>query len=85
MVDGLILLCAVLLFAVMSMAMTDVLPTWWVTLPLAIAVTAVFVAVYRFLFVYWFRSTPGEHLARLACSESANGMYGGEEDQARFR
>jgi hypothetical protein len=85
MVDGLILLCAVLLFAVMSMAMTDVLPTWWVTLPLAMAVTAVFVAVYRFLFVYWFRSTPGEHLARLACSESGNGMYGGEEDQARFR
>jgi PilZ domain len=84
-VDGLILACAVLLFAVMSMAITDVLPTWWVTLPLAIAVTAVFVAVYRFLFVYWFRSTPGEHLARMACFESGNGMYGDEEDQARFR
>jgi PilZ domain len=83
-VDGLILACAVLLFAVMSMAITDVLPTWWVTLPLAIAVTAVFVAVYRFLFVYWFRSTPGEHLARMAYFDYGNGMYG-EEDQARFR
>ena len=83
-VDGLILACAVLLFAVMSMAITDVLPTWWVTLPLAIAVTGIFVAVYRFLFVYWFRSTPGQHLARMACFESGNGMYG-EEDQARFR
>jgi hypothetical protein len=83
-VDGLILACAVLLFAVMSMAITDVLPTWWVTLPLAIAVTAVFVAVYRFLFVYWFRSTPGEHLARMACFDYGNGIYG-EEDQARFR
>src|SRR5580704_426590 len=83
-VDGLILMCAVLLFAVMSMAITDVLPTWWVTIPLALAVTAVFVAVYRFLFVYWFRSTPGEHLARMACFESGNGVYG-EEDQARFR
>jgi hypothetical protein len=83
-VDGLILACAVLLFAVMSMAITDVLPTWWVTIPLAIAVTAVFVAVYRFLFVYWFRSTPGEHLARMACFDYGNGMYG-EEDQTRFR
>ncbi len=84
-VDGLILLCAVLLFAVMSMAITDVLPTWWVTLPLAIAVTALFVGVYWFLFVYWFRRTPGEHLARMACLESGDGMYGGEEYQARFR
>jgi hypothetical protein len=83
-VDGLILACAVLLFGVMSMAITDVLPTWWVTLPLAIAVTAVFVAVYRFLFVYWFRSTPGEHLARMACFDYGTGMYD-EEDQARFR
>jgi PilZ domain len=83
-VDGLILACAVLLFAVMSMAITDVLPTWMVTLPLAIAVTAVFVAVYWFLFVHWFRSTPGEHLARMACFESGTGMQG-EEDQARFR
>jgi hypothetical protein len=84
-VDVLILMCAVLLFAVMSMAMTDVLPTWPVTLPLAIAVTAVFVALYWFLFVFWFSSTPGEHLARLACSESAAGMYGKEADQTRFR
>ena len=84
-VDGLILLCAVLLFAVMSMAITDVLPTWWVTLPLAIAVTALFVGVYWFLFVYWFRRTPGEHLARMACFESGDGMYGEEEYQARFR
>jgi hypothetical protein len=82
-VDGLILMCAVLLFAVMSMAITDVLPTWWVTLPLALAVTAVFVAVYRFLFVYWFRSTPGEHLARMASFDS--GMYGEQENQQRFR
>jgi len=85
MVDGLILACSVLLFAVMSMAITDVLPTWWVTLPLALAVTAVFVAVYWFLFVYWFRSTPGEHLARMACFESGKGSYGEEEYQARFR
>jgi PilZ domain len=84
-VDGLILFCAVLLFAVMAMAMTDVLPTWWVTLPLAIVVAAVFAALYWFLFVFWFRKTPGEHLARMACFESGIGMYGAQEDQARFR
>jgi hypothetical protein len=83
MLDGLILLCAVLLFAVMAMVMTDVLPTWLVTLPLAIAVTAVFVGLYWFLFVFWFSSTPGEHLARMACFES--GMYGQEENLPRFR
>jgi PilZ domain len=84
-VDGLILLCAVLLFAVMAMAMTNILPTWPVTLALAIGVTAVFVALYWFLFVFWIGSTPGQHLARLACVESGNGMSGEEEDHARFR
>ncbi len=83
--DALILLCAVLLFAVMSMVMTDVLPTWLITIPLAVAVAAVFGATYWFLFVFWFRSTPGEHLARMACLESADLMYREEEDQARFR
>jgi len=83
--DGLILLCAVLLFAVLSLAMTNTLPTWPVTIVLSIGITAVFVALYWFLFVFWIGATPGEHLARLARFESGNGMYGEEEDQARFR
>jgi hypothetical protein len=83
--DALILLCAVLLFSVMAMAMTNVLPTWPVTTLLAIGITAVFVGVYWFLFVFWFGSTPGEHLAHLAYSEQRNGMHGGEEKQTRFR
>jgi hypothetical protein len=83
--DALILLCAVLLFAVMAMAMTNVLPAWPVTAVLAIGITAVFVGVYWFLFVFWFSSTPGEHLAHLAWSESRNGKCGQEEDQTRFR
>jgi hypothetical protein len=84
-VDGLILLCAVLLFAVMSMATTNILPTWPVTLALAIGVAGIFVAVYWFLFVFWIGATPGERLARLACSESGNGLHGEQDDQARFR
>jgi hypothetical protein len=82
--DALILLCAVLLFAVMAIAMTNVLPPWPVTLALAIGVTAVFTGVYWFLFIFWFTSTPGEHLATLAYSER-NGNHGKEEDQTRFR
>ena len=85
MLDALILLCAVLLFAVMSMVITDVLPTWLITIPLAIAVAAIFGTIYWFLFAFWFSSTPGEHLARMACLESADGMYREQEDQARFR
>jgi hypothetical protein len=84
-VDGLIVLCAILLFAVMSMITTNVLPTWPVTLALAIGVAALFVALYWFLFVLLIGSTPGQHLARLAYSESGSGMRRTEEDQARFR
>jgi PilZ domain len=84
-VDGLVVLCSVLLFAVMSMAMTKFLPTWPVTLALTTGVTAVFGALYWFLFAFWIGSTPGGHLASLARSEWGNGKCGEEEDQARFR
>jgi PilZ domain len=83
--DGLILLCAVLLFSVMSMAMTNVLPAWPFTVVLAIGITAVFVALYWFLFVFWIGATPGARLAWLACAEAGNGMPGDEELEARFR
>jgi hypothetical protein len=79
-VDGLVVLCSVLLFAVMAMAMTNVLPTWPVAVALTSGVAAIFVALYWFLFACWFRRTPGDQLARMACSEWIN-----EEDQPRFR
>jgi hypothetical protein len=74
-----------LLFAVLAMAITNFLPTWPITLALAIGVTSVFVALYWFLFAFWFSSTPGEHLARMACAEWRNELHREEEDQARFR
>jgi len=83
--DGLILLCAVLLFVVMSLVMTSMLPTWPVTILLAIGITAVFVWVYWFLFVFWIGATPGERLAQMACLESGDGMSNDEEIEARFR
>jgi hypothetical protein len=81
-VDGLVVLCSVLLFAVLSMAITSVLPTWQIALALTSGITAIFVTLYWFLFAFWFRSTPGEHLAKLACSEGKNAT---EEDLTRFR
>jgi len=82
--DGLILLCATLFFAVMALIMTNILPTWPITILLAIGITAVFVTLYWFLFVFWIGSTPGEHLAQMACSESMNRTHSEQEDQPRF-
>ena len=83
--DSLILVCAVLLFAVMSLAITNILPSWPVVLALAGTVTPVLVAVYWFLFVVWIGTTPGQHLARLAASGSADEMHFEEDDRTRFR
>jgi hypothetical protein len=83
-VDGLVVLCSVLLFAVISMALTNVLPTWPVTLALTVGITAVFMVLYWFLFVFWSGTTPGERLARLASFEAGNVRCSGE-DPARFR
>jgi len=83
--DGLILLCAVLLFSVMSLLMTNVLPTWPFTIVLGIGIAAIFVVLYWFLFVFWIGATPGARLAWLACSASESGMHGEAEDQPRFR
>jgi len=83
--DGLLLLCAVLLFALMSLAMTNILPSWPVALLLAGAVTAAFGGLYWFLFVFWIGITPGQHLMRLAGRGSGDRMRFEPEDRTRFR
>jgi hypothetical protein len=82
--DGLIQLCAVLLFGVMTIAMSNILPTWPIALALAAGATAIFMVLYWFLFVFWIRSTPGEHLARMACLE-LDGRHLREEERSRLR
>jgi len=82
-VDSLILLSSVLLFAVVAVALTSLFPTWTFALGLALGVTTLFAAVYWFLFVVWIGTTPGERLARLACKDSDRVQE--EEDQPRFR
>ncbi len=64
-VDGLILLSAVLLFALICMAMVGVVPAWPVALVMGIGVAAVFAVLYRFLFLFWMGGTPGDWLAGL--------------------
>jgi PilZ domain len=83
-VDGLALLCAVLLFSVLSLALTDVLPPWPIATALLLGVSGVFALLYGFLFSLWFRTTPGTRLAELAGRGSARRMAK-SEDQARFR
>lgn len=84
MVDGLILLCAALLFSVTSLAMTHVLPSWPLAVALVAGVTGVFVAVYWFLFSFWSGVTPGQRLAQFAGAEK-NKASGAEDDRPQFR
>jgi hypothetical protein len=83
-IDGLVLMSAVLLFSLVSMAMTHIFLGWWVAVGLALSAACVFGAVYWFLFMTWIGATPGTRLAQHAANDS-NGMYLEEEDRPRFR
>jgi hypothetical protein len=83
-VDGLVLLCAVLLFTVAALAVTDVLPSWPFTVAFVSGVTAVFTGLYWLLFAVWFGTTPGKHLAQLARFEADEEMRS-EQARTRFR
>lgn len=83
-VDGLILLSAVLLFSVTSLALTHVFPAWPVALALALEVTGIFAALYWCLFVFWIGTTAGTRVAKLVGSDSDR-MSLEEEDTPRFR
>jgi Tfp pilus assembly protein PilZ len=83
-VDGLILLSSVLLFALICVAMVGVVPTWPLAIAMGIGVAAVFTALYRFLFLFWMGSTPGDWLAGL----SVDAFHRDEipaDDRPRFR
>jgi hypothetical protein len=83
-VDGLALLCAVLLFSVLSLTLTDTLPTWPIAIALLLGVSGIFALLYGFLFSLWFKTTPGRRLAELAGRSVARRMKA-KEDPARFR
>jgi PilZ domain len=79
--DALVLLCAVLLFAVSSIVVMGGLPAWPIAAALGLTAATIFVAVYQILFSdFLCGATPGARLARLAISGSM------DEPQAdRFR
>lgn len=82
-VDGLIVLSAVLLFWVVSLAVTHVFPPWPIAIAMALGTAGVFASLYWFLFVYWIRRTPGAHLTRLAFGDSEKTIE--LEREERFR
>jgi hypothetical protein len=81
-VDALILVSAVLIFAILAMAVTGIVPSSAVALALGLAVTCIFATLYWFLFATWNGATPGECLAQFAGRDS---LGSGEEDRPRFR
>jgi Tfp pilus assembly protein PilZ len=83
-VDGLILLSAVLLFAVICMAMIGAVPAWPITLILGMGASAAFAILYRFLFRFWIGGTPGAHLAGLT-NDARTGMNREADERPRFR
>ena len=83
-VDGLILLSAVLLFAVICIAMIGAVPVWPIAILVGIGVSAVFAILYRFLFLFWIGGTPGAYVAGLT-NNAMNGMNLEADDRPRFR
>jgi Tfp pilus assembly protein PilZ len=83
-VDGLILLSAVLLFALICMGMAGVVPAWPLALVMGLGVAAVFAVLYRFLFLFWMGGTPGNWLAGLT-GDGSGGNEVPADDQPRFR
>jgi RDD family protein len=83
-VDGLILLSALLLFAVICIAMIGTVPSWPVTLVLGLGAATLFAIVYRFLFRFWLGGTPGAYLAGIT-DESTSGTISEADERPRFR
>lgn len=83
-VDGLILLSALLLFAVVCMAMIGTVPPWPITLALGVGVSAVLTATYRFLFFLLIGGTPGYCVAGRT-SDPSEGKVRELDERPRFR
>jgi hypothetical protein len=84
-VDGTALLCAVLLFSLLALFFTDILPSWPFTVVFVLGAAAVFATLYWFVFAVWFGVTPGNRLAELACAELEKKARHPKVERARFR
>ena len=82
-VDALVLLCAVMLFSIASIAAMGGVPVWPLAVTLFLTAATIFVAVYQILFSTLLRgATPGRRLALLAAVQSQSGQ---DEQAQRFR
>ena len=84
-VDGLALSCAVLLFSLLTLFLTDALPRWPLAVAFLAGLTAVFGLLYWFVFAVWFGITPGNRLAQLARSQAKQQSPKVELQRTRFR
>jgi hypothetical protein len=65
-IDGLVILAAVLLFAVVSLLLIDTAPPWPISVGLAGGVACIFASVYHWMFAGRFGSRLGAYLAKMA-------------------
>ena len=80
-VDTVVLLCAVLVFSISSIAVMGGVPAWPLAAALVLTASTIFVAVYQVLFSDWLcGATPGRRLAGLAANPADR-----EEYAQRFR
>jgi hypothetical protein len=84
-IDGLVLLCSVLLFSLISLFLIDILPAWPFTLAFLLAATGMFAGLYWLVFVIWFGTTPGKRLAALAGANTGEESMVPSVPTARFR
>jgi hypothetical protein len=84
-VDGTVLLCAVLLFSLLALVLTDILPSWPFTVAFVLGAAIVFTTVYWLVFAVWFGITPGRRLAELAGAEAGKKACRTKLERARFR
>lgn len=83
-VDGLVVLCSVLLFSLISLFLIDILPGWPFVTAFLLGVSVIFAGLYWFVFALWFGATPGSRLAMLAASAAESGDLQPAQS-ARFR
>ena len=84
-VDGVALLCAVLLFSLLALVLTDIFPSWLFTVAFVLGVAAIFATLYWLVFAVWFGVTPGNRLAELANTEVGRKARRPRLERARFR
>lgn len=83
-IDSLIVCASVLLFSVISIAMTGIFPSWTLALLLGMALSLIFALLYRYLFIVCVGATAGGRLARLA-AEDMHWLTPQNEEGPRFR